>query len=223
MINASHLADYSAIHLANIAAHVICGVLALCLGMWILLRPKGDRAHRTSGRVYVVLMSVVLAAATIGFAFFRGDPTLGTITLLASYQLFSGVRAARGRAPTAVDTTIAVSAFAVGAVFLAYLASGAAAFWRPQVTFPIGVALVLVAGYDIARLAVPRWRARIYPLEHGAKMVATLGGLASAGAGTVLAHLQPLSQIGPSILFSLVIVGYIAFRWRTALALARSG
>lgn len=221
MINASHFAGYSGIHLANIAAHVVCGVLALGLGLWILLRTKGDRVHRTSGRAYVVLMSGVVAAATLGFAFFRPDPTLAVITLLVSYQLFSGVRAARGRPPTAMDTMIAALAFTLGAAFLAYLAGGVAAFWRPQVTFPIGAALVFVAGYDLARLAAPRWRARIHPLEHAAKMIATIGGLASAGAGTVLVSLQPLSQIGPSVLFTFVAIGYVALRWRDALRLAR--
>ncbi len=202
---------HDTIHLANIVVHVFLGGLALGLGLWILFRAKGDRPHRRSGRLYTVLMAGVVATAALGIAFFRRDPTLATITLLVSYELFSGVRSAAGKKPTVIDTVLAVAAAASGTAFLAYLMGGASAFWRPQITFPIGATLVLVAGYDLARLAAPRWRSRNYPLEHGVKMIMTLGALASAGLGTIATQCQPFSQIGPSIVFSLFALGYVLF------------
>lgn len=55
--------------------HTALGTLALASGAVVLLRPKGGRPHRVTGRVYVGAM-VVLCLASFGLAdstpFFRG-------------------------------------------------------------------------------------------------------------------------------------------------------
>jgi uncharacterized membrane protein len=207
------------LHTANIAVHVVSGVTAMVLGCIILAGAKGDDRHVRRGRVFVAFMIAVVATAAIGAVYFRAAPTLVAITCLVAYQLTSGVRAGSGARPGVFDTSLALAAFVGGVGFLIYLLTGAPAFWRPQVTIPTGITLMLVAGYDLIRLAVPAWRARVYPLEHGVKMMMAIGALMSAGLGTVAPAWQPWSQIGPSIFVSLFAIGYVLLRWRAALEL----
>lgn len=196
-------------HIVNIAIHVACGVTAFFLGLGILSRPKGDVPHRFWGRVFAVLMSGVIVTAALGAFMFRPNPTLVTITFLVAYLLISGVRVARNAQPTAFDDLLAMAAFVGAGGFLAFLSTGAPAFWRPEVTMPIGGALAFYSGYDLLRRLAPGWRARYRTLEHGAKMIAAVGGLASAGLGTIFPQFQPWSQIAPSIVFSALAIGYV--------------
>jgi uncharacterized membrane protein len=209
------------LHIANITIHVASATFAFCIGLWVLAKPKGDRAHRRRGWVFVVAMCAVVATAAIGALGFRAAPTLTAVTVLAGYQLFSGVRAGRGRKPTGLDTGLAIVAFCLGGGFVAYLAQGGAGFWRPAVTIPIGVTLIAVAGYDLARLAAPQWRARVVALEHGVKMLAVLGALGSAGMGTLAPDWQPWSQIAPSLVVSLFAFAYVVARGKESRALVR--
>ncbi len=217
----------SIIHHANIALHIVCGMLALVIGIVMIGRPKGDALHRNLGRVFAVLVCIVVASATFGIVFFRHDVALSAITVLVGYQLFSGVRAIRskGAMPRALDTGLAIIAFAAGCAFLIYLKQGNAAFWRPAVTTPLAGWMVFVSGYDLVRLLFPAWwRLRIWTVEHGVKLIFTIGGLASAAAGTIAPQYAPWSQIGPSVVFGLIVILYLAVfaRAQTANALARA-
>lgn len=208
-------------HQLNIAAHVTLGLAALVLGPMVLARPKGDRPHKAWGRSFVWLVAGVVVTAAVGFMVFRRDAGLGAVTVLVAYQLFSGVRVARGRGrpPSGFDTFLAASAFVAGVAFLAYLFTGAPNHWKPQVTGPIGGALLAMSGYDLWRLSAPNWRARIWPLEHGVKMISVMGALASAGLGTIAPQFAPYSQVGPSAFFSLYALVYIL--WRGGAQIAR--
>lgn len=209
------------LHIANIAIHVASAIFSFAVGLWVLARPKGDRAHRQRGWVFVAAMGAVVGTAAIGALGFRAAPTLTAVTVLTAYQLFSGVRAGRGRKPAALDTGLAIVAFGLGAGFVVYLATGGAGYWRPAVTIPIGITLMAIAGFDLARLAAPQWRARVHMLEHGVKMMAVLGALASAGLGTLAPHWQPWSQIGPSLVVSLFAFAYVVAHGKAGRASAR--
>lgn len=197
------------LHTANIAIHVLCGASAFGVGLITLARPKGDKAHRRRGRVFVALMAGVIATASLGAVMFRSDPTLVAITFLVAYLSVSGWRATRPEPPDGFDKAFAVSALVGGSAFLAFLATGATAFWRPEVTRPIGGALIVYASYDLIRLVFPRWRARIRPLEHGVKMILAVGALASAGTGTLAPQWQPWSQLAPSVVFSTLAITFV--------------
>jgi uncharacterized membrane protein len=217
----------SIIHHANIALHIACGTLALVIGLVMIARPKGDALHRKLGRVFVALVCIVVASATFGIVFFRHDVALSAITVLVGYQLFSGIRAIRskGAMPRTLDTVLAIVALVAGCAFLIYLKQGNAAFWRPAVTTPLAGWLIFVSSYDLVRLVFPaRWRLCIWTVEHGVKLIFTIGGLASAAAGTITPQLAPWSQIGPSAVFGLVVIGYLAIfaRAQMANALARA-
>jgi hypothetical protein len=200
------------LHTANIVLHIVSGVFAFAVGVWVLARPKGDSAHRRRGRWFVGLMLMVVATAAIGAVLFRAAPTLIAVTVLVSYQVFSAWRAATRPTPAALDGLCAVAALLGGGGFGLYLAHGAAAYWSAQVTIPIAATLVAITLYDLARIAAPRWRARVRALEHGTKMVMAIGALVSAGAGTVFPNYHPWSQIGPSIAAAVYIVGYLVWR-----------
>lgn len=194
----------------------------MALGVLILASAKGDIRHRRRGRAFLAFMSVVIATAALGAIFFRAAPTLVAITGLVAYLVVSGLRAGSGMAPGAVDLLLGVVALASGLAFLVYLLSGASPFWRPQTTIPTAVTLMVVACYDLARLAFPAWRSRIYPLEHGLKMMMAFAGLVSAAFGTLAPAWQPWSQIGPSVVMSIVAVAYVLLRGRAALGLRRA-
>lgn len=215
------------LHQANIVLHVTCGTLALGLGFILLVRRKGDARHRRWGDVFLILVGLVVVSATLGFVVFRPDAALGAITLLVGYQLYSGVRTIRrrGARPSRCDTLLAAIAFAAGSGFVTYLLSGHAAFWRPAITGPIAGGLIFASGYDLIRLAFSTaLQRRIWTLEHGVKLIFTIGGLASAALGTIAPHFSPWSQVGPSIVFSVVALAYVGMnaRAQAKVALARA-
>lgn len=208
-------------HKINIILHVTTALTALAIGLVLLARPKGDRAHRRWGGVVLALFWTAVATAALGVILFRPAPTLAAVTLLSAYLLISGWRVIRTRGAGAglPDTLLALIAVAAGGVFVSYILRGGPGFWQPQATLPIAGSLIFWGGYDLVRLAFPRdWTSRIWRLEHGVKLTVALSGLASAGAGTVLPQYAPWSQVGPSIVATLYIVLYLALRGRRHLA-----
>lgn len=204
-------------HTANIVLHVGAGSLALALGLVMLARRKGTPAHRRRGRLFLVLYFTVIATAALGFVFFRPDPALAAITLLSAYLIWSGWRTIlRGAAsPSRLDGAAALAAAASGLALALYAHGGAGAFWKPAVTGPIAFALLLWGIYDLARLFFPaHWRHRIWRLEHGLKLIAAVGALASAGLGTVFPQFAPWSQVGPSIAATAFCVLFLSHSWR---------
>jgi uncharacterized membrane protein len=209
------------LHQANIAIHVAAGLMALTVGLVLLTRRKGDAAHRFWGRIAALLFATVVASATAGLTLFRPDPTLGAVTLLSGYLLFSGWRAilSRGKSPTALDILVSVASIVGGAAMAWHLSTGAATFWKPQVVLPITGSLLFWGLYDLARLVWPAaWRRRLWRLEHGVKLILALSALAAAGAGTALPQYAPWSQVGPSILATLYVLFYVARHGRRQLA-----
>ena len=66
------------VHKINIAVHVAAGSLALIIGLAAIIVSKKKRIHRLMGRIFLVLMSVVILTGLIGVFvfekyFFAGD------------------------------------------------------------------------------------------------------------------------------------------------------
>jgi uncharacterized membrane protein len=60
------------IHKINIAVHVAAGSSALIGGLIAIIAGKGKRLHRLAGRIFLMLMSVVIITGLIGvFVFGR--------------------------------------------------------------------------------------------------------------------------------------------------------
>jgi hypothetical protein len=141
--------------------------------------------------------------------------------MLSAYTGYSGFRAVKIRftGPRRGDTLIAFGALAVVGVFVAYLHTVRVP-WAPVVIYSTLGALVMFASYDLLRVAFPvRWFARLWLYEHLAKMLAAYTAVVSAFAGTVLVAWQPYSQIIPSALGSLTMLGFLIYAIRRPIGL----
>ncbi|MEM6845231.1 MAG: hypothetical protein AAF632_23665 [Bacteroidota bacterium] len=204
------------IHQFNIIIHVVAGTLALVIGTFILIVPKATSIHIRWGRYFLYLLSVVVITGFLGWLFFRSDPFLFLLTLLAGYNGYTGWRAVRlrERKVTTIDFTIAVLALILGLAFLAFL-HAAEANWNPSLVYSAVGALGLVTIYDIAKyLWLHAYLKKWWIYEHIYKMISPFSALLSAFAGNVLRDYQPYSQMVPNIFCVLLIFIMI---WRQAL------
>jgi len=79
-------------HSVNIFVHVTIGLLAIVVGLIPYVTKKGGKQHRRFGRLFIVLMSIVILTALSGVFFFRDRPFLTIVTLLSFYTTYSGYR-----------------------------------------------------------------------------------------------------------------------------------
>ncbi|MBI2808684.1 MAG: DUF2306 domain-containing protein [Planctomycetes bacterium] len=70
--------------------HVISAVVALLVGLWIFLRPKGGTLHRVLGYVYVVSMFAMIITAFLIYQL------TGSINLLHGFAVVSTIQLGRG-------------------------------------------------------------------------------------------------------------------------------
>lgn len=198
-------------HTLNIAIHVLCGTAALVLGTIQLLSKKGGNRHRLVGQLFVRSGWVAVGTAAIGLWFFRFGAFLAVLTLLVGYWLHSGTRALRIRdiGPSRQDALAAVAVLIIVAVFVYWLPHIRSP-WVPAITYSTLATLMLLATYDLSRFLFPRrWFASLWLYEHVVKMIGAHGAMAAAFAGTVLAFLQPASQIAPSVIWSGLQIGFV--------------
>lgn len=195
------------LHHLNTLSHVSAGVLALVLGLLPLLSRKGGPLHRVSGRLFVAAGCVVLTCAIIGVIAYPRPGPLVMVTLSASYQYLSGLRALpRFRtAPSWLDIVLALVALTGCGLLLSHMASGDAT-WSPAVGYSTLGYLMIIVLYDLSRpLWKTAWR-KIRAIDHGLKMTGTWFAFASAGLGNLVRNGQPWSQIVPSVLGLIVML-----------------
>lgn len=196
------LQDYSAAHAANIATHVIAGVIALLLGLAQLATNKGGTAHRWIGRLFLGAFAVVIATAAVGVFLFEFRAFLSVIALLAAYQAISGRRVLTIRRTGLAAFDVGLSLIGLGAVAAFAFAVSAVDYpWDDTVIYSTLAWLALIAGYDLLRIAMPRRMLEAtWIYEHLTKMIGALAALASAFAATLAPQWAPWSQLGPSAL-----------------------
>jgi uncharacterized membrane protein len=196
-------------HKINLALHIGIGAIGMLIGLMILLRQKGTSWHRRMGRAFAIAALMVSATAAIGLMAFRFLPMFAVLTVLTSYQLLSGWRAARTKAegPALADAVLTLAAIVVTALLLPYVLSAPAhGSTQPVVILSTLATLGTILFYDALRWLFPRrWFARLWRFEHIYKLIASFSALTSAFAGNVLRDLQPWSQVAPSIIGSLLI------------------
>jgi uncharacterized membrane protein len=196
-------------HKINLALHVGMGAIGMLIGLMILLRQKGTSWHRRMGRAFAIAALMVSATAAIGLMTFRFLPMFAVLTVLTSYQLLSGWRAARTKAegPVPVDAVLTLAAIVVTALLLPHVLSAPAhGSTQPVVILSTLATLGTILFYDVLRWLFPRrWFVHLWRFEHIYKLVASFSALTSAFAGNVLRDLQPWSQVAPSIIGSLLI------------------
>ncbi|ESQ77105.1 hypothetical protein ABAC402_01530 [Asticcacaulis sp. AC402] len=205
-------------HSLNTLVHIICGVLALILGLVPLLSPKGRGVHRIFGWLFVAAGTGVLGAAVAGVLFWPQPGPLIIATLAAGYQFIGALRALpRFReTPGPLDAVFSVGALAACGWLVANMGRGTAA-WPPVVGYSALGFLATVALYDLSRhLWTRAWRVHVREIDHGLKMTGAYFAMMSAGAGNLLRDGHPWSQILPQIIGMLVMILFLVLHIRKA-------
>jgi hypothetical protein len=194
-----------------LAAHITAGFLLVAVGLVPILSPKGARLHRWSGRLFVGLMSVLLAAAWI-MTLLRFNAYFAALSATATITVFSGARILRRKRPDLdprqrarpLDWIATLAVLAIGAWVLLLVTQG-----RTGGKAAVSAALVYAAftygGWDLWRF----WRPTAWPFspslwryEHVVKMLSAYGAVVSAFSGNFLVFLPaPWSQLWPTLIF----------------------
>jgi len=199
------------LHHINIIVHVISGSLALLTAFVILVINKGRTVHRLLGKAFLVLMCITVVTGLIGVIVFGRNTFLLVITILSGYMAFSGYRAVKYKAnkPRFLDIIIALLAIGSVAYFL-YFFKSIGMIWSPVIIYSTVGYLIMMVIYDLARyLFSTQLYARLWMHEHILKMISAFSGLLSAFVGTVFSNYQPYSQFLPSILGTLIAIGFM--------------
>lgn len=200
-------------HQLNIIAHVATGALALLVGLIPLFSRKGGPLHRWSGRATAGLGLVVLSCAVLAVILFTPPAPLVAATLTAGYQYLSGLRTLtlNRSGPRLPDTLLAMLGLGLALLVAIQMGSGSAS-WTPAIGYTTIGYLVTMTVYDLSRpLWVGVWYRRVRPLDHGVKMIGFYFAMLSAGAGNLLAEWQPLSQVLPSAMGMLAMIGFVVW------------
>ena len=213
-----HLNSFSMtpLHLTNIIVHVTAGSLGLLLGAAALLTRKGGARHRKVGRLFLMVLSVVILTGLIGVFVFGRNTFLLVITMLSAYLGFSGFRIIRSKSnqPRTLDMLVAILTLITVVYFLYYFRS-IGMIWSPVIIYSTVGYLSLIIAYDFLRYLIPRERyGGLWLYEHILKMVSAFSGILSAFVGTVLPQYQPYSQFLPSTFGTLIAIGFMVYCYR---------
>ncbi len=201
----------SVIHKINIAVHIIAGSSALIVGLMALIVKKGKKLHRLTGRLFLILMTIVIITGLIGVFVFGRNTFLLVITVLSGYQAFSGYRAikAKSNVPRFTDIFICLLSL-VSVLYFLYYFKSIGMIWSPVIIYSTVGYLLLMIVYDLGRYFIPtKTYGNLWLYEHILKMVSAFTGLLSAFSGTVFPQYQPYSQFIPSILGTLAAICFM--------------
>jgi len=115
----------SVIHKINIAVHIAAGSSALIVGLMALIVKKGKKLHRLTGRLFLILMTIVILTGLIGVFVFGRNTFLLVITVLSGYLAFSGYRVIKSKSntPKFMDIFICLVSLVSVLYFLYYFKS----------------------------------------------------------------------------------------------------
>jgi len=200
----------STLHLLNLVVHVAAGTVGLVIGFTLLARRKGTRRHRAWGRRFGAATLVVGLSAAVGSVFFRFLPLFAVLNVVVIYQLVSGWRViyTREAGPAPIDALWTATGVLASVALIPVLMARPHDV-PPTILYSTFAALGLLLAYDAARWAFPRrWHRAVWPYEHVYKLVCALFAMLSALVGNVVRFAQPWSQLLPSVLGMIVIVGF---------------
>lgn len=192
-------------HTLNIIAHITTGSLAILAGLLILSRPKGDKAHRVTGRVTLALATLCVSTALIGAFIFRGKLDLMGASLIISYNLWAGMRALklRDNGRRTADLVPAIGVFILGVGLVALSQFTERLNWPLTLVYSIAGSLLTFGAWDMVRTLLPsRWRLWLNPAEHAFRMTGLIGALASVAAATLAP--SPYVALGVSGVVTLI-------------------
>ncbi|CAN5185239.1 DUF2306 domain-containing protein [soil metagenome] len=202
-----------------LAVHVICGFALVVAGLVPIFSVKGSRLHRLSGRVFVALMSVLLAAAWV-MTVLHFNPYFAALSATATITAFSGVRVLGRKRPDLdpaqrarpFDWAVTLAGVAVGVWVLVLLVQGKTG-GKAAVSAALVYAAFTYGGWDLWRFARPLdwpFSPDLWTYEHLVKMLSAYGAVLSAFSGNFLTVLPtPWSQLWPTLLFQPLAIAWI--------------
>ena len=199
-------------HAINLIIHISAGVAALIAGSVAIFSGKGSKRHRYFGRIFLVLLSVVVATGMIGAILFRSNPFLLMLTFLSGYVGYAGWRnlQLKEREASLPDAGLAAITLVAGTAYAYWLQTNADNDFNPAVIYSTLGALWLVTVYDLLRyFFLHAYLKQLWLYEHIYKTTSAFSAIFSAFTGTVLPGFKPYSQVGPSAIMMTVIVTYI--------------
>jgi len=208
--------DYTFLHRTNIIIHVTIGSIALLLGLIIILQKKGGDKHRKMGKWFLILLSLVILTALLGFFAFNANQFLLVLTLVAGYNGYSGFRTlqTKSNTPELMDILVALATLYSGIFFLYYIES-IGMIWAPIIIYSTMGYLFLIIGYDLLRYLIPKNKyGNLWFYEHIYKMISAFTALTAAAAGNILPDYKPYSQFLPSVLGTFLAIGFILYFYR---------
>ncbi|ADG12279.1 DUF2306 domain-containing protein [Caulobacter segnis] len=203
-----------------LAVHIATGFLLVAVGLVPILSRKGSRLHRWSGRLFVTLMSVLLAAAWV-MTLLRFNAYFAALSATATITLFSGVRVLSRKRPDLdprqraklLDWIATLAVLAIGAWVLLLITQGRTG-GKAAVSAALVYAALTYGGWDLWRFLRPMawpFSPSLWRYEHVLKMLSAYGAVISAFSGNVLTFLPtPWSQLWPTLLFQPMAVIWIA-------------
>lgn len=203
-----------------LAVHIIAGLGTVLIGLAPVLIRKGARLHRLSGRIFAVLMAILLAAAWAMTAL-KMNSYLLALSASATLTLFSGLRVLGRKRPdlrrsdwaTLLDWSVTLAIAGVGLLVL----------WQVLTDRNVGPAAISMAlvygalgmsGWDVWRFLRPTdwpFNPELWRYEHLWKMLGAYSAVLSAFSGNFLRFLPaPWSALWPTLLFQTLTVIWIA-------------
>jgi hypothetical protein len=186
------------------------GLLALIGGLGALVSQKGSRAHRLSGRLFMIGMAgAVLFAVPVLIA--TGNLFLTGMGAFAAYMSWTGWRLARqrGAAGGPLDQAVSALMIVLGLLFAAFgglkLAQGAGGL--AVVPIAMGLGTAAFARQHLRWYRAPAADRRPWVAEHlgaaGGGLIAGLTAFGAAAGTNLLPQLpEPLLWLGPAAVLS---------------------
>ena len=197
------------LHSINIFIHVVIGILAIVIGIVPYVTQKGGLQHRRFGRIFLLLMAIVIFTALSGVFFFRDRPFLTIVTLLSFYTSYSGYRVLKTKEKgfTNIDFGVMLLVALLGIGFAVQM-SASNVFWNNGVVYYLLGYIFVLLGFDMFRYFFPNLIRikKFWLYEHIYKMTGSFSALISAGSGTALQMYEPYNQILPAIFTTLWLV-----------------
>ena len=200
--------------------HITSGMGCVAVGIAPILARKGSRLHRLSGRIFAVLMTVLLVCAW-GMTALRPDAYFLALSAAASLGLFSGLRVLRRKRPDLspddrarpLDWLATLAAMSVGALTL-WLALTGRSDAPPQILIALAYGSLSLGTWDLWRFARPLdwpFSPQLWIYEHLWKMLGAYSAVLSAFSGNFLtAFPMPWSALWPTVLFQSLSLIWIA-------------
>ncbi|MFM9840092.1 MAG: hypothetical protein ACKVOQ_17635 [Cyclobacteriaceae bacterium] len=202
------------IHHVNLGIHILAGTVAMIIGLLAIIYNRQVALHKKLGRYFVYLLVVVVATGFIGFLFFRNDPFLLMLTLIAGYVGYAGYRNVqlREKRGSIWDVSVALAVLSTALMYTWQL-SQSQVLWNSSVILSTVIALALVTMYDLIKFFFFHSYMKGWWLyEHIYKIISAFSAMVSAFAGNTLRGFHPYSQIGPSAVCMMLIIFFIVQR-----------